>query len=92
MRSIIFLSLQRSVILKWTLHPETQNSGHFLKVSFLFFSSSPQLPRLLLYLRSFTLYTLMEGILLLCIYESKCILQRISGGIICPLTLFNLYC
>lgn len=33
----------------------------------------------------------MEGILLLWIYESKCILQWIPGGIICPLTLFNLY-
>lgn len=44
-----------------------------------------------LYFVSFRPYTLMEGILLLWIYESKCILQRIPAGIICPLTLFNLY-
>lgn len=45
----------------------------------------------MLYFVSFRPYILMEGILLLWIYESKCILQWIPGGIICPLTLFNLY-
>lgn len=95
MRNIIFLSLQGSVTLSWSLHP--WNLGRFLKVSFQLLSPPPvflafslSFP-VVLYFVSFRLYTLMEGILLLWIYESKCILQRIPGGIICPLTLFNLY-